>query len=286
MAEVEYISKVYRLTNTHERRPDKPVTRTLSITIMTLICTQIWGCDEAAFVGEHAPPRDEPVARRYLDLLLQGEVDQIQPNLDSNIVDLDPRAKLSEVSDALPVEAPRSIKVVGTQRTVEGETARSTITYECEFSEERWYVVDISVKQKKDASSVVGMRVVRLSDSLENTNRFSLVDKGLSQFLGSGSLAFTFYVCSLCIRSVNGMKRWMWISFILAGVRRLAVNWTTGELHFDVLAIQLPCAAVTKTPYGPWMIFVYAPLGAFLFLNERWRKKVVGKSVDDILPVG
>lgn len=135
---------------------------------------------------------------------------------------------------------------------------------------------------------VAGIHVTGLRDSLEDMNRFTLLGKGLSQYfiliLAVTFVAFSFYVCGLCIRTKSGMKRWMWISLILVGVGRLTVNWTTGEWYFDVLALQIPCATARADLYGPWMISALFPLGALFFLNEQWRRKVIGKSVDDILP--
>jgi|SRR3974390_374795 len=132
------------------------------------------------------------------------------------------------------------------------------------------------------------MNVSVSSDSLEKINRFTLVGKGPAQcsilFLALASLGFTLWVCAVCVRTTKGMKRWMWVSFILVGVGQLAVNWTTGDISYTLLALQVPCAGVRTTAYGPWMIVVYAPLGALFFLNEQWRKKVVGKSIDDTLP--
>lgn len=35
------------------------------------------GCDEAAMLKRYAPLQDEPIARKYLDLLMAGQVDEI-----------------------------------------------------------------------------------------------------------------------------------------------------------------------------------------------------------------
>jgi hypothetical protein len=57
-----------------------------------------------------APLQDEPIARQYLDLLMQGKVDAIEH---PSVADVDVREKLVKVADRLPAETPKSTKVVG-----------------------------------------------------------------------------------------------------------------------------------------------------------------------------
>jgi TRAP-type C4-dicarboxylate transport system permease small subunit len=65
--------------------------------------------------------------------------------------------------------------------------------------------------------------------------------------------------------------------FILAGLGKLAINWGTGQWSFTILALQIPCASAIKPLYQPWIIAAYLPVGAMLFLNERWRDKILGR---------
>ena len=43
-----------------------------------------------------APLQDEPIARQYLDLLMQGKVDAIEHDMDPSVADVDVREKLPE----------------------------------------------------------------------------------------------------------------------------------------------------------------------------------------------
>lgn len=60
--------------------------------------------------------------------------------------------------------------------------------------------------------------------------------------------------------------KWLWVLFILAGVGRLMVNWTTGRGAVHVLAVQLFSASAASVSYGPWIVAVSVPLGAVGFL--------------------
>jgi hypothetical protein len=73
-------------------------------------------------------------------------------------------------------------------------------------------------------------------------------------------------------------RRWLWILFILAGVEKLAVNWSTGQLTFGIIAINIPCFQAMRSPYGPWTIGAFFPLGAVLFLERQRKMKTIAKS--------
>ncbi len=226
-----------------------------------------------------APLQDEPIARQYLDLLMQGKVDAIEHDMDPSVADVDVREKLVKVADRLPAETPKSTKVVGAMSHKREGVSESEIVFECQF-QSRWYLVNIALRRKGNVTTVLGLGVTPRSDSLENLNRFTLLGKSAFQYmvfaLAVSSVLFSFHVFVMCIRKKRGAKRWLWMVLVLVGVGKLAVNWNTGQWAFTLLAVQIPCASATAPFYGPWTIAAYLPLGAIIFLNERWRDKVLG----------
>lgn len=249
------------------------------------ICVLLLGCDEAAMLKRHAPLQDEPVARKYLDLLMAGKVDELQKDLDSTVVDLDPHAQLQQLADDLPAEVSSSVKIVGAHARESGGVSKRDFTYECKF-QGVWYVVGVDLQKKDNRWTILGVHGQRLADSLENLNRFTFVDKGLNQYvtliLALGSLLLSLYALRVCIRTKVGPTRWMWASFVLVGVGELSVNWTTGQILFQPFAIHVPCASADAAPYGPWIIGLSLPLGALIFLNEQWVSKVRGEPDSDV----
>lgn len=81
--------------------------------IIVASCAFLLGCDEAALMKKYGPLQDEPIARKYLDLLIQGKVDQLQRDMDLSLVEPNTRDTLAKLSQMLPVEPPKSVKVVG-----------------------------------------------------------------------------------------------------------------------------------------------------------------------------
>jgi hypothetical protein len=252
--------------------------------LLCVVCIWLCGCDEAALIRRTLPLRNDPDAQRYLDLLMHGKVDEIQKDLDPAITEPDMREKLLQVADWLPAEEPRSIKVVDSRTIRNPQFNRTDIGYECEF-QGSWYLVTMSIARRPSAVSILALHVNRLPDSLENMHRFTLAGKGFNQYfillLTLGSLALSFYAARECIRTRVGPSKWLWLSAILTGVGGLFVDWTTGQIALQIWSIHVPPAVAGAAPFGPWMIGASFPLGALIFLNERWREKVFAEPLSE-----
>jgi hypothetical protein len=246
------------------------------------LCAFLLGCDQATLMKNFTPPGDEAIARSYFDQLRQGEFDQIASHLDPSVAESDARDKLAEMASLIPGEMPLSAKVVGARVFRNRQYSTTSITLEYQFPT-KWLLVDVTTRKKGDTSTVLGFHLTPQSDSLENLNRFTLVGKSRVQYsilvLAVCSLAFSFYALILCIRTKDLHKKWLWLLFILAGVEKVAVNWKTGELTFGILTINIPSATATRALYGPWIIAVFLPLGAILFLNRQRKMKISSEPI-------
>lgn len=230
------------------------------------------GCSQAALMKRFAPPEDEANARKYVDLLRQGKFDEIVHDSDSSLVDSNIQDTLARMAAIIPAEDPKSIKVVGAHVFHGSEFSRTNITLEYEFPS-KWVLVDVTTQKKDSSFSIVGFHVNPIADSLENLNKFTFVGKGGVQYsvltMAVFTTLFSLYAFVMCLRTKNVKRKWLWAIFILVGVGKLAVNWTTGEWGFQTLAFQIPCGTASAQLYGPWMIAVSLPLGAIVFLVRR-----------------
>lgn len=239
-------------------------------------CLPLGGCDRASLMKKMTPAEDESFARKNVDLLRQQQFEQIEQELDPSISDSDAKETLATMAGMFPSEEPKSIKVVDLKFFHSADSSTHSLKLEYEFSD-RWLLVNMSIQRRGGTSTTItGFNVTPIADSLENVNKFSLVGKSSSQYgmLGLAIIGpvFCLYVLVLCLRAKKHNLKWLWAIFILFGVGRLAVNWTTGELTFTPLAVHIPCASVTAVPaYGPWMVAVSLPLGAILFLIKQRR---------------
>ncbi len=222
------------------------------------------------------PPEDEAITRRYVDDLRQNRLDQIEQDMDPGLKDSNTHGALVSMAAMFPPQEPVSTKVVGF-RSFLGNVRRTEITLEYEFPE-KWLLASVVTQKSGEVTAIVGFHVTPIAGSLENLNRFTLVGKGATQYaiLSLAVLAplFSLYVFVLCIKTRMGKKKWLWLIFIVLGIGKLVVNWTTGEAFFTPIAIQLPPAGANAQLYGPWLVYVSIPLGAIIFLIMR--KRLVG----------
>jgi hypothetical protein len=64
-------------------------------------------------------------------------------------------------------------------------------------------------------------------------------------------------------------RKWLWIIFILFGIGRITVNWTTNRWGFSPLSFLVFGSGAFAQPFGAWMISISFPLGAIVFLLRR-----------------
>jgi len=230
------------------------------------------------------PQADEAVARNYAELLRQGKFDQIERDLDPSVVAPNQLDTFSKMSGYSPSGTPDSVKVVGAHTSHVQEASRSSITLEYQFAS-KWLLVEVVTQKKGNLSTVVGLWVTPIPDSLENLHRFKLAGKSALQYLtllcAVGSLLFTFYVFVVCIRSKDVKPKWLWSIIILVGFSYFSVNWETGAWSYRLLAIRIPCFVMAHVLYGPWIVAAYFPLGAIAFLYRRWKMKITGESIPE-----
>ena len=247
-----------------------------SIGLVGLFLAVLSGCNQATIMKKITPQEDEAITRRYVDDLRQSRLDQIEQDLDPGLKDPNTHGTFSSMAAMFPAQEPVSTKVVGF-RSFLGSVRRTAITLEYEFPQ-KWLLAEVVTQKSGGVTTIVGFHVTPIADSLENLNRFTLVGKGAAQYaiLSLAVLAplFSLYVFVLCIKTRMGKEKWLWLVFIVLGIGKLVVNWTTGEFFFTPLAIQVPGAGASAQLYGPWLVYVSIPLGAIIFLIMR--KRAVG----------
>jgi hypothetical protein len=243
----------------------------VSVGLGALFLGVLSGCDQATVMKKITPQEDEATTRRYVDDLRQNRFDQIEEALDPGLKDSSMHGTLASMAAMFPAQEPVSTKVVGF-RSFLGNDRRTEITLEYEFPQ-KWLLAEVVTQESEGVTTIVGFHITPIADSLENINRFTLAGKSTSQYaiLSLAVLAplFSLFVFVVCIKTTMGKKKWLWLIFILIGIGKLVVNWTTGQVFFTPLAIQLPAAGANAQLYGPWLVYVSMPLGAIIFLTMR-----------------
>jgi hypothetical protein len=175
---------------------------------------------------------DEAVAKHYIELLRQSKFEEIENDSDPSIRRPDARDILEKMAGMIPTNTPESIKIVGSHVMHTPNSRTVNITFEYQFPT-KWLLINVAIQKKDGVSTIVGFNVNPMSESLEQINRFTLTGKGLIHYVALLLIIlaplFTLYALVLCIKTRFVKKKWLWIIFIVLGIGKFGVNWTTGQ---------------------------------------------------------
>src|ERR1700678_276058 len=195
------------------------------------LCAFLLGCDQASLMKRYTPPEDETVARQYAELLRQGKFEEIRRNAAPSLVDSNFPALMAHMSALFPIQDPKSVKVVGTHISRVHENDAADITLEYEFPR-KWILVNVKILKADDATTITGLGVATMEDSLENLYKFTLYKKSAIQYLilalAASSLLLSLYAFVLSARTKIEKRKWLWMLFTLVGVCKVTVGWATG----------------------------------------------------------
>jgi len=198
---------------------------------------------------------------------------------------------LVKMAQVIPAQTPESIKVVGVHENVfhghnDSETTTTNITLEYQF-QSKWLLINVATQKKGGVSTVVGFNVNPITDFLENINKFRLVGKNPLQYsvfvLAILIPLFTLYALILCIRTKIEKKKWLWVLFVMLGLAKFSVDWTTGQWGLTPLSFQLLGAGAFAPLYGSWVISISLPLGAVIFMLKRKGLSKQQNNIDQIV---
>lgn len=230
------------------------------------------GCDQDSLIKKFTPPEDEAIATNYIAMLRQNQFEPIQKDLDPSLKSVLTQDTLVKMATAIPAQDPISVKVIGAQQVRNSDLYRINLSFEYQFPS-KWLLINVATQKKDGVSTIIGFNIYPLSDSLENLNKFTLAGKNLMQYVTLSFAilipVFTLYALVLCIRTKMQKRKWLWIIFIIIGIGKFTVNWTTGQWNLAPLSFQLFGAGSFAPPYGAWLISISLPLGAILFLLRR-----------------
>jgi hypothetical protein len=230
------------------------------------------GCSRQELAQKFASAQAQATARQYIDDLREGHFGKIEADADRRIQGATLPATLQRMAGLIPSGTPSSIKLVGAQSWSQSGSTTRNLTFEYGFHG-KWVLLNVATKEASGHLTLVGLHVYDLAQSLEEQNRFTLSGKSPIQYAVLALVGLfpllTLYSLITCVRSKRPGRKWPWILFILLGVGKFSVNWTTGAWTVSPLVFQLFSASAVEPLYGPWTLAASIPLGAILFLLKR-----------------
>jgi hypothetical protein len=245
-------------------------TSVLAVTALAAV-----GCDQRAAFDRLVPKDDAAFVIATFDELRQGNVGAVETLLDSATRTATAPQQLEQMALAFGGETPRDVQVIGalTNIQVGDDTRYVTLTLEYRLSQ-HWLVATMALRRSAGARRITGMRVLRTVDSQERLNRFTLENKGVGHYV----MLLLSLVVPLSIvgtlavwwRTPMPRRKWLWGIFIALGIGKCTLNWTTGQVGFELLRVLFLGAGFVKAgPYGPVVLSVAVPAGALIFLARR-----------------
>jgi len=230
------------------------------------------GCSKADLIQKFAASEDQALARSYVDLLRQHRFDDIEKSMDPSLTGPSLNQTLSNMAGMFPPGEPTSVTLVGAQSFKTPDSSMVNLTFEYGFAG-KWLVTNVALKKQGGNTTIVGFHVYPQTKSLEAQSKFTLKDKSPLQYAVLALIIVaplvTLWSLVSCLRTKLKGRKWLWVLFIILGVGRLAINWTTGAWGFNPFYIQLFSASAFAPFYGPWTLGVSLPLGAIVFLLSR-----------------
>ena len=227
-----------------------------------------------------------PLARDpQVDREVRSVFDQLRHHRDAELLArLDPTIRAGAISQLPAVQAyvpagePRGRKVIGTntmRMAGKGDTVATTDEYDYG---DRTVQVDVRLYRPvgRPAWQVQGFHVQAATAAQLAVNRFTLAGKSALQYL---FLAFTvasplLMVAALVkvVRTPGLRRKWLWGVLAFAGLASLHMNWTTGQLTYQLVSIQLIGAGAVRSlsAFSPWILSATLPVGAILILTGVW----------------
>jgi len=237
-----------------------------------LLVIFLYGCSQEELLQRFSTPADQAVAKNYIERLRSRDFDEIDKAFDESIKGRDLPGTLAKMADLIPAGEPTSVKLVGAERYVMRDTTTVNTTYEYNFAG-TWLLINVAVRTKAEAKTIVGFHVRTEKESLEVQNRFTFSGRSLLAYVVLGlavcAALFSFYALVICIRTPMAKRKALWIVFILLGIGKISINWATGQWGVYPLYVQLFSASAFAQFSGPWVISASVPLGAILFLVRR-----------------
>ena len=237
-------------------------------------------------------PRVDAEVRSAFDQLRRNDDAALTARFDPALRTPEAAAQLAALKQYVPAGAPRGREAVATNTVTSsssGETVSTTDEYD--YGDRR-ALVDVRLHRanRQQPWQIQGLHVQLATNAQLAANHLTLAGKPAKQDL---FLLFVIASPLLMIAALvkvvrtRGLKRkWLWGILAFIGLTGLRMNWTTGEIIWQPLTVQLINAGIARglSAFSPWILSATLPVGAVLILTGVWanprRAKTPAKPVE------
>jgi hypothetical protein len=174
-----------------------------------------------------------------------------------------------------------SIRIISArQQTLMGENGFTNYTIDYEyFIKDKYLYFTFGIREENGRLLITAFDGRFFETSLTEIHTFTLDKKGIVHylFLVLAILIPVFILLTLVFAIRTKLsKKWLWIIGILLGFVKFSLNWTTGQVGFQIISFQLLGAGFSKGGLeAPWTLSLTLPIIAIIFWIKRYNEKKV-----------
>lgn len=251
------------------------LTRPRMLALCAVLGLALSACDRRQVAHWLAPTDQDAAGRQYVEDIRARNFTPVQKDLAPSVRVSD--AALLQLATFLNAgETPRSITLVTRDvRTAAGVT-HYNLGYQYEFAKD-WRLIELHLEKTGSVTKIAGLHTFEISAPLQAVNALRFADKAPRHFIFLAALIgmalFTIATAFVCWRTVMGRGKYLWLLIIILGFGEVAINWTSGLVYLDPVALELFGVGFDRDLSGVWTLQIGLPLGAILFWVFRAKLK-------------
>lgn len=216
----------------------------------------------------------------------------IEGLMDSRVHQADIRQALDRLRAQIPADAPIHMEPVAwsfvkkmNARSGGADARNAKVAIEYTYPGPKWLLASANLSGEPGDFRIVAFNVAPLTESLSQTNAFTLKGKSSQHYIflvcAVTAFAVSVYALVRCLRLKGLRHKWLWAIFMSFGFVVFSINWTNGAVFINPLAFYLLGAAFIRDGWvGPWVISFAVPVGAIIFLWKQ-RAALFGSASSD-----
>jgi hypothetical protein len=250
-----------------------------SIALLTLLVGLLFSCNPTIDFKKIVPQQVDKFATGFVEDIEQGNIEEcilkVIPEM-NNQAGRDYLKNSFKSIQSLQIDSFRIINA--RQQTLMGENGFTNYSIDYEyFIKNEYLYFTFGIREQKGKLSITAFDGRFSEISLTEIHSFTLDKKGLVHYLFLIFLILipTFILATLVFAIRTKLnKKWLWIIGILFGFVKFSINWTTGQVGFQVISFQILGAGFSKQGLvAPWTLSFTLPIVAVIFWIRRYKDK-------------
>lgn len=247
------------------------------IGLFTLVVGLLTSCNSNSDFKTIIPQHVESFATGFITGIQNGEIEKCLAKVTPEMNNQAGRDYLTNAFNNFKTIQIDSFRIINGRKTsVIGGNGFTNYTIDYEyFTKGKYLYFNFEIHEEADKLMITAFDGRFFETSLTTIHSFTLTDKSVVHYI---FILFTvlipiFILVTLffAIRS-KLTKKWLWIIGILVGFVKFSLNWTTGQVGFQLISFQILGAGFLKQGLvAPWTLSFTLPIVAVIFWVNRIR---------------